>query len=126
MSAVQISDEGFASAMLVLARTLLGVFGVAVLGTLLESGLTIRVDNARLGPHVTAAAHAGQIFALLTSPAYGVDLSPVIRFIDDAFAASMHDVAWVCFALTIAFGAISIFALGSDRRRRSDPDLPVV
>jgi hypothetical protein len=39
MAAVDTADHGFASAMLVLSRTLFGVFGVAVLGTLLDSYL---------------------------------------------------------------------------------------
>jgi len=39
MSSVTSADEGFASAVLVLARSLFGVFGVAVLGTLLDSFL---------------------------------------------------------------------------------------
>jgi MFS family permease len=39
MSSVGLRDEGFASAALVLSRSLFGVFGVAVLGTLLDSYL---------------------------------------------------------------------------------------
>ncbi len=39
MGAVDPADQGFASAVLVLARTLFGVFGVAVLGTLLDTYL---------------------------------------------------------------------------------------
>jgi hypothetical protein len=83
MGAVATADEGFASGAIALSRSLFGVFGIAVLGSLLAAGIA----------HETGARvyHQSATAALSQPAAY-------------AFAGGMHVAMLVCFALTLVFG----------------------
>lgn len=83
MGAVASADEGFASGAIALSRSLFGVFGIAVLGSLLAAGIA----------HETGARvyHQSATAALSQPAAY-------------AFAGGMHVAMLVCFALTLVFG----------------------
>lgn len=96
MGAVASSDEGFASGAIALSRSLFGVFGIAVLGSLLAAGIA-----HALGPHVYH--HGGSTTALPQSAA-------------QAFVDGMRLATTVCFALTLAFGMLVSFMTPGKRR----------
>lgn len=89
MSAVSTADEGFASGAIALSRSLFGVFGIAVLGSLLAAGIAHAVGN-RVYHHSATTA--------LSQPA------------SQAFADGMHLAMLVCLALTVIFG-VAVSAL---------------
>lgn len=88
MSAVTSADEGFASGAIALSRSLFGVFGIAVLGSLLAAGIAHAV-----GPHVY---HQGGTTALSASAS-------------QAFVDGMRIATIVCFGLTVIFGLVVSF-----------------
>jgi MFS transporter, DHA2 family, methylenomycin A resistance protein len=101
MSAVTSSDEGFASGAIALSRSLFGVFGIAVLGSLLAAGIA-----RALGPHVY---HQGGTTSL-TQPAA------------QAFVDGMRLASLVCLLVTLVFGvAVSLLTPGKKRVPTSIP-----
>ena len=88
MAAVRSTDEGFASGTLALSRSLFGVFGIAVLGSLLTHGMSRHLPAA-----LRAAVHHGQIFEM-----------PAVRpLVERAYVQALHLSAAVCVAVTVAF-----------------------
>jgi EmrB/QacA subfamily drug resistance transporter len=86
MSAVTAADEGFASGAIALSRSLFGVFGIAVLGSLLAAGIA----------HATGSRVYHQTATTSLSP------SGALAFVD-----GMHLAMIVCFALTLIFGVVT-------------------
>lgn len=89
MASVSRDDEGFASGTLALSRSLAGVFGIAVLGSLLTHGMVMRLPQG-----LRAAVHHGSIFEV-----------PGIRtLVESVYVQGLHLSVAVCFALTAACG----------------------
>lgn len=86
MSAVTAADEGFASGAIALSRSLFGVFGIAVLGSLLAAGIA----------HATGSRVYHQTASTSLSPSGAL-----------AFADGMHLAMIVCFVLTLIFGIVT-------------------
>ncbi len=88
MAAVRARDEGFASATLALCRSLFGVFGIAVLGSLLTRGMA-----AALPQTLGAAVREGRIFEM-----------PAVRsLVESAYVQGLHVSVAACFVVTVAF-----------------------
>lgn len=77
MSSVGVADEGFASAMLVLARSLFGVFGVAVLGTLLDSYL-VDLEHYTDASFVSGV-HAASALCFILTLAFALGIVAMLR-----------------------------------------------
>jgi len=110
MAAVRARDEGFASATLSLCRSLFGVFGIALLGSLLTRGM-----GAALPPNVRQAVHQGRIFEM-----------PAIRgLVENAYVHGLHLSVGVCFAATVVLAVWALVMLRSTRSgalgRRAHP-----
>jgi len=104
MAAVRRSDEGFASGTLALSRSLCGVFGIAVLGSLLTRGMAVRLPEG-----LRAAVHHGSIF----------EMPGVRTLVENAYVQALHVSVAVCFALTAAFGLWILAMLRSSRSESS-------
>ncbi len=104
MAAVRNRDEGFASGTLALSRSLFGVFGIAVLGSLLTGGMA-----ARLPQNLRAAVHHGSIFEI-----------PAVRMlVEHAYVQALHVSVAVCFVLTLAFGLWTLAMLRNEQSESS-------
>jgi len=102
MAAVRPRDEGFASATLALCRSLFGVFGIAVLGSLLTRGMASALPQT-----LRAAVQQGRIFEM-----------PAVRsLVENAYVQALHVSVAVCFALTAVF---AVWALVMLRPARSE------
>lgn len=117
MAAVRDRDEGFASGTLALSRSLFGVFGIAVLGSLLSGGMTARIAQGlrtlrvpeSYKDHVLAAVHHGGIFEI---PGVG-------GLVDGAYVSALRVSVGACFVLTVLFGAWILATLRSAQSESS-------
>jgi DHA2 family methylenomycin A resistance protein-like MFS transporter len=100
MAAVRARDEGFASATLALCRSLFGVFGIAVLGSLLTRGM-----SAALPQTLRAAVHQGRIF----------EMPAIRRLVQDAYVHALHLSVGACFAVTVILAVWALVMLRSAR-----------
>ena len=102
MAAVRANDEGFASGTLALSRSLFGVFGIAVLGSLLTGGMS----HALRGP-LSALVHHGKIFEHTANAANRAA-------IHGSYVHAFRFALEVCFAFTLLCG-IAAAALSARR-----------
>ena len=114
MNAVTGSDEGFASGAIALSRSLFGVFGIAVLGSLLAAGMSNGIARGLAAMNVPAgsaaqiasAVHHGGAFTLAAHPPPGVSSAALSTLIDRGFVDGLHVALGICLALTILFGVL--------------------
>lgn len=104
MSAVRGTDEGFASGTLALTRSLFGVFGIAVLGSIIDGGMVAHLPGFR-----TTVQH-GNIF----------EIQSVSATVQHAFVQAMRVAVGACFALTIVFGLWILAMLRPARSQSSN------
>lgn len=103
MAAVRLSDEGFASGTLALSRSLFGVFGIAVLGSIVGGGMSRELT----GP-LKHAVHHGRIFERAVTPG-------VRAAVHTSYVHAFHFALEVCFALTLLCGAVIVAVLSARR-----------
>lgn len=105
MSAVRGSDEGFASGTLALSRSLFGVFGIAVLGSIVDGSMA-----AHLPANLRLTVQHGDIF----------QNGAISANVQHAFVQAMRVAVAACFAATIVFGAWILAMLKPARSRSSN------
>ena len=123
MSACESADEGFASGAVALSRSLFGVFGIAILGTLLAGGMAQNIAGglaAMNAPpaairHIVKAVHHGGAFALAQHPPAGVNASALTTLVEQSFVSGWHTALLVCALITLVFG-ILIYTLIPSRK----------
>lgn len=103
MAAVNVRDEGFASGTLALSRSLFGVFGIAVLGSIAGGGMSRELK----GP-LQHAVHHGAVFERAATPA-------IRTAIHTSYVHGFQYALEVCFALTLVSGAIIVAVLSFRR-----------
>lgn len=92
MASVRVSDEGFASGTQALSRSLFGVFGIAVLGSLLAGGMSQRLKGS-----LKHLVHHGKIFEHATTAASRAA-------IHGSYVHAFRFALEVCFAFTLLCG----------------------
>jgi MFS family permease len=118
LSVVESSDEGFASGTLAFGRSLFGVFGIAVLGSLLSAGMSGRIAERMSKLHASQQAIAQTARAVVHGDLFAVAhrYSPLVH---KSFVHAMHDALLVCAALSVAVVIAIMIALSA--RGRSLP-----
>ncbi len=114
MSAVAPVDEGFASGAIALSRSLFGVFGIAILGTLLSGGMARGVHDAlaaagipaAAGEQIGSAVHHGGAFVIAQHPPAGVNAGFLVQLMEQSFVSGWHLALTVCAALTLLAGLL--------------------
>ncbi len=114
MSACAAQDQGFASGAVALSRSLFGVFGIAILGTLLASGMASNIARGLVAMHapapvtmqVTSAVHHGGAFAIAQQPLPGINARVLAALIEQSFVNGWHIALLVCAAVTLLFGVL--------------------
>jgi DHA2 family methylenomycin A resistance protein-like MFS transporter len=114
MSAVASADEGFASGAIALSRSLFGVFGIAILGSLLAAGMARSVSAALAALHVPAAStaqiagavHHGGAFVVAANPPAGITSAALTALVSQGFVTGLHVALWICLAITLLLGAL--------------------
>jgi EmrB/QacA subfamily drug resistance transporter len=114
MSAVASADEGFASGAIALSRSLFGVFGIAILGTLLAAGMARSVGANLSAMHVppastsqiVGAVHHGGAFVVAAHPPAGITSAMLTSLVSQGFVSGLHIALWLCVALTLILGAV--------------------
>lgn len=114
MSAVQSQDEGFASGAIALSRSLFGVFGIAILGSLLAAGMSSGITKsltasgapAAAVAHIARKVHHGGAFTIAAHPPAGVSSGALATIVNHAFVSGLHVALVVAFVLTFAFGVV--------------------
>ncbi len=127
MTACDAVDEGFASGAIALSRSLFGVFGIAILGSLLAVGMSHGVSNGLQGlnasqaarTQVMAAVHHGGAFVIAARPPGGLNAAAVVGIVRQSFVQGWHSSLLICALLTLAFGFL-IYALLPARKRASE------
>jgi hypothetical protein len=104
MASVRASDEGFASGTQALSRSLFGVFGIAVLGSLLAGGMSQTLNGG-----LKHLVHHGMIFEHATTAA---SRAAIHGSYVHAFRFSLE----ICFGFTLLCG-IAAAALSARRAR---------
>lgn len=125
MAAVSASDEGFASGAIALSRSLFGVFGIAVLGSLLAAGMSGGIAGglaamnvpAEAAAQIAGAVHHGGAFTIVAHPPAGVSAARLSALVDRSFVAGLRISMGACLALTILFGALVLLLAGPKGRR---------
>ncbi len=123
MSACESADEGFASGAVALSRSLFGVFGIAILGTLLAGGMAQNIAGglaAMNAPpvairHIVKGVHHGGAFAIAQHPPAGVNASALTTLVEQSFVSGWHTALLVCALITLIFG-ILIYTLIPSRK----------
>lgn len=124
MSAVASADEGFASGAVALSRSLFGVFGIAILGTLLAGGMAHGIGSAlsqiSVAPgsraQIISAVHHGGAFVIAQHPPAGIRAAALLGLVERSFVHGWHVALSVCAAITVVFGLL-IYALLPARKR---------
>ena len=114
MSACAAEDQGFASGAVALSRSLFGVFGIAILGTLLATGMASNIAKGLASMHapvsvtkqVTSAVHHGGAFVIAQQPLPGVNAHVLTTLIEQSFVSGWHAALLVCAVLTLLFGVL--------------------
>ena len=116
LSAVELSDEGFASGTLAFGRSLFGVFGIAVLGSILSAVMSGRIAERMTKLHASGEAIAQTKRAVVHGDLFDVGrrFTPLVH---KSFVHAMHDALLVCAALTIAIGIAILIALTAPERK---------
>jgi MFS transporter len=123
MSACEAADEGFASGAVALSRSMFGVFGIAILGTLLAGGMARNISTglvamsvpASAQHHIVKAVHHGGAFVIAAHPPAGVNAATLMLLVERSFVAGWHTALLVCALLTLLFGIV-IFGIIPARR----------
>lgn len=126
MNAVARADEGFASGAIALSRSLFGVFGIAILGTLLAAGMAHSVGGNLAAMHVASSSTAqivgavdhGGAFVVAAHPPPGVTSATLTALVSQGFISGLHIALWLCVALTLLLGAI-IYAITPTAKRET-------
>lgn len=116
MGAVTSADEGFASGAIALSRSLFGVFGIAVLGSLLAAGMSSGIANGLAATgvpadaiqQVTKAVHHGGAFSVASHPPAGVSASVLSGIVNDGFVSGFHVAVAACLIVTIVLAAVIV------------------
>ena len=116
MAACSEEDEGFAAGAIALSRSLFGVFGIAILGTLLASGMSARIARGLTAVNAPAASvsqvvravHHGGAFAIAAHPPAGVTTAALTSLVEQAFVNGLHLALGIALALTVVFGVIVV------------------
>ncbi len=118
LSVIEASDEGFASGTLAFGRSIFGVFGIAVLGSILSAVMSGRIAERMAKLHASRQVIAQTVRAVVHGDLFDVarTFTPLV---DKAFVHAMHDALLVCAALSIAI-CISILIAFTAR----GPSLP--
>ncbi len=118
LSVVESSDEGFASGTLAFGRSLFGVFGIAVLGSILSGVMSGRLAERMTKLHASAEAIAQTTRAVVHGDLFDVGrkFTPLVH---KSFVHAMHDALLVCAALSVAVVIAIMIALSA--RGRSLP-----
>lgn len=114
MAAVTAADEGFASGAIALSRSLFGVFGIAVLGSLLAGGMSAGVAHGltamsvppAAASQIAAAVHHGGAFTLAAHAPAGVSAAALGALISHSFVEGLRVSLAVCLALMLGLGAL--------------------
>ena len=123
MNAVSSADEGFASGAIALSRSLFGVFGIAILGSLLAagmargiaSGLAVMNVPAASAAQVVAAVHHGGAFTVAANPPAGIPAAGLRGLVEQGFVSGLHVALMICLWLTLVLG-ILIYAIMPTRK----------
>lgn len=118
LSVVEASDEGFASGTLAFGRSLFGVFGIAVLGSLLSAGMSGRIAERMSKLHASQQAIVQTTRAVVHDDLFAVArrFTPLVH---KSFVHAMHDALLVCAGLSVAVAIAIMIALTA--RGRSLP-----
>jgi len=116
LSVIQPSDEGFASGTQAFGRSLLGVFGIAVLGSLLSAGMSGRIAERMSQLHAPPQAIAQTTTAVVHDDLFAVarKYTPLVH---TSFVQAMHDALLVCAALSVAVAVAIMIAVTARGRR---------
>lgn len=96
MGACAAADQGFAAGSIALSRSVFGVLGIAILGTMLAATMARTIGTTH--PALAAAVHHGGAFAA-APPA-------LMRVVEQAFVNGWHAAMLFSFALTLLFGIV--------------------
>lgn len=124
MSAVTSEDEGFASGAVALSRSLFGVIGIAVLGSLLAAGMSAGISAglaamnvpAQTAAQIASAVHHGGAFTLASHPPAGITAGALSAIVAQSFVTGLHIALGIALVLTFVFG-IAIAALAPRKAR---------
>jgi EmrB/QacA subfamily drug resistance transporter len=114
MAACDAADQGFASGAIALSRSFFGVLGIAILGTLLASGMVRGIGmglTAMKAPRavthtVTKAVHHGGAFAVAEHPPTGVNGTALMHLVEQSFVSGWHLALLVAAVVTLVFGVV--------------------
>ncbi len=118
LAVIDAPDEGFASGTLAFGRSICGVFGIAVLGSLLAAGMSSRIAERMNKLHASQRAIAQTTRAVVHGDLLAV-ASKFTALVHKSFVHAMHDALLVCAALSVAVAIAIMIALTS-----RDPSLP--
>jgi EmrB/QacA subfamily drug resistance transporter len=124
-NAVTRAQLGITTSLSQFARSIGGAIGVAVMGAVLSSGLSTHLAAAARAPGsalspARAAGLAANPSALIDPAARATLPAPLMEILEDALAASLHSVFWLCAALA-ALGFLTALALPAGRGGASHP-----
>lgn len=123
MKVVGTADEGFASGMISLSRSLFGVFGIAVLGSILGGIMSANIARGLLAQgvsrgvvaQVAAAVNHGGAFAAAAAPPAGVPKPLLHSLVQSSFTSGLHLAIAACLVLTLAC-TFAVYAMLRVRR----------
>ncbi|HZZ65083.1 MAG TPA: MFS transporter [Candidatus Baltobacteraceae bacterium] len=127
MSACAGADQGFASGAVALSRSIFGVFGIAILGTLLAGGMARGIASGLAAINVPAravrlivkAVHHGGAFTVAQHPPAGVSSAVLTKLVEQSFVQGWHAALLVCAIITAAFGVLIYVLLPARRTARA-------
>lgn len=123
MSACAGADQGFASGAVALSRSIFGVFGIAILGTLLASGMVSGISSGlsainvspAVSRYILQAVHHGGAFAVAQRPPAGLSSTVLTQLVEQSFVQGWHAALLVCAFITLAFGLLIYLVLPARR-----------
>jgi predicted MFS family arabinose efflux permease len=114
MAACDAADQGFAAGAIALSRSFFGVLGIAILGTLLASGMAQAIKTGLLAmgaspaaTHtITKAVHHGGAFVVAEHPPAGLNGVALMHLVEQSFVSGWHVALLFAAALTLLFAVI--------------------
>ena len=125
-NAVTRAQLGVATSLNQFSRSIGGAVGVAVMGAVLTAGLGSHLAQAAKAPGTPLSPERAAQLALnpsaLIDPAARADLpASVIEILESALSSALHNVFWMCAALSLC-GLVLVFFLPRDNTNTTDDE----